>query len=752
VAGWGSGLVQLERSTTCGADVATGGAGPSHLGGSRPAMMRQYELVEKVAGYDGHIDEDLLNRAYVFSLKAHGAQKRANGDPYFSHPVEVAGILTDYKLDGMTIATALLHDTVEDTVATLQQISDSFGPEIAKLVDGVTKLSTLELRSEKTKQAENFRKLLLAMSSDIRVLLVKLADRLHNMRTLNFLKQPERRRRIAAETMEIYAPLAERIGMHRIKEELEDLSFAELHHEARESIITRLAFLREKSGDLVPVITDELAGRLNGAGIKATVVGREKRPYSIWRKMQKYNVGFEQLSDIVAFRVLVDEPMQCYQALGVVHQHYPTVPGRFKDYISTPKRNQYRSLHTTVIGPRQQRIEIQIRTHEMHEIAEFGVAAHWSYKQHASGSDAGYRWLQELLEILEQTDSPEEFLEHTKLEMFRDQVFCFTPTGEVIDLPRGATPVDFAYAVHTAIGDSCVGAKVNGRVVPLRSELTNGDQVEILRAKDPAPNPNWESFVVTGRARSAIRRFVRNQQREEYRRLGRSIAEKAFKTSGHEFSDKAIEQAAKVLRVRSADDVFVELGRGQITPRELLTKVFPGERWRPKDAIQAINRVLPAALRRRRKALSGVPIRGLKPGLAVHYGECCHPLPGDRIVGIMSKGEGVTIHTIDCEQLAEQEDDDRWLDVRWDVDAEAPGNYVGRLRAVLANEPGSLSSLSTVIAKNLGNIFNLTFTNRGPDFFEAQVDIEVADVKHLTNIIAALRATPQVNSVERLRG
>ena len=714
-------------------------------------MMRQYELVEKVAGYDGHVDEDLLNRAYVFSLKAHGSQKRASGDPYFSHPVEVAGILTDYKLDGMTIATALLHDTVEDTVATLQQIQDSFGPEIAKLVDGVTKLSTLELRSEKTKQAENFRKLLLAMSSDIRVLLVKLADRLHNMRTLNFLKKPDRRRRIAAETMEIYAPLAERIGMHRIKEELEDLSFAELHPEARESINARLEFLRAKAGNLIPDITEELTARLRDAGIEANVAGREKRPYSIWRKMQKYNVGFEQLSDIVAFRVLVDEPMQCYQTLGIVHQHYPTVPGRFKDYISTPKRNQYRSLHTTVIGPRNQRIEIQIRTHKMHEVAEFGVAAHWSYKQHMAG-DAGYRWLQELLEILEQTDSPEEFLEHTKLEMFRDQVFCFTPTGEVIDLPRGATPVDFAYAVHTAIGDSCVGAKVNGRVVPLRSELANGDQVEILRAKEPSPNPNWESFVVTGRARSAIRRFVRNQQREEYRRLGRSIAEKAFKTSGHEFSDKAIEQATKVLRVRSADDVFVEIGRGQITPRELLAKVFPGERWRPKDAIEAINRVLPAALRRRRKAEAGVPIHGLKPGLAVHYGECCHPLPGDRIVGIMSKGEGVTIHTIDCEQLAAQDDDERWLDVRWDVDAEAPGNYVGRLRAVLANEPGSLSSLSTVIAKNLGNIFNLTFTNRGPDYFEAQVDIEVADVKHLTNIIAALRATPQVNSVERLRG
>ncbi|MEQ9640934.1 MAG: bifunctional (p)ppGpp synthetase/guanosine-3',5'-bis(diphosphate) 3'-pyrophosphohydrolase [Alphaproteobacteria bacterium] len=717
-------------------------------------MMRQYELVEKVAAYDSHLDEDLLNRAYVFTVQAHGTQKRASGDPYFSHPVEVAGILTDYRLDTTTIITALLHDTVEDTVATLPQIQDRFGPEVAKLVDGVTKLSTLELRSEQSKQAENFRKLLLAMSSDIRVLLVKLADRLHNMRTLQFLTKPERRRRIAAETMEIYAPLAERIGMQRIKDELEDLAFAELYPEARESVIARLQFLREKSGDLIPLITDELSARLREAGIEATVGGREKRPHSIWRKMQKYNVGFEQLSDIVAFRILVDDPMQCYQALGVVHQHYATVPGRFKDYISTPKRNKYRSLHTTVIGPQQQRVEVQIRTHDMNEIAEDGVAAHWTYKQHVASTEGeGYRWLHELLEILERADSPEEFLEHTKLEMFRDQVFCFTPSGEVIDLPRGATPVDFAYAVHTAVGDSCVGAKVNGRVMPLRTELHNGDQVEVLRAKESGPNPNWESFVVTGRARSAIRRFVRHQEREEYQRLGRAMAEKAFVGSGHEFTEKAIEQAAKVMRLRSADDVYVDLGRGQVTPRELLAKIFPGERWRPKDAIDAINRVLPARLRRRRKTEMAVPIQGLRPGLAVHFGDCCHPLPGDRIVGIMSKGEGVTVHTIDCERLAELDDSsERWIDVSWDVEVEAGAGHVGRLKAVLANEPGSLSSLSTVIAKNLGNIFNLTFTNRGPDFFEAQVDIEVEDVKHLTNIIAALRATPQVNSVERLRG
>src|SRR6476646_2369702 len=433
-------------------------------------MMRQFELVERVRTYDPAVNEDALNRAYVFSMKAHGAQMRASGDPYFSHPVEVAGILAQMKLDSSSIITGLLHDTVEDTLATLEDIERIFGPDIARLVDGVTKLSRIELQSDHTKQAENFRKLVLAMSEDIRVLLVKLADRLHNMQTLRFIKSEDKRRRIARETMDIYAPLAERIGMHRMKDQLEDLAFAELYPDARASIMARLGFLRDRGGDIVPRIIAELNRKLEDGGLKAAVSGREKSPYSIWRKMQRKNVSFEQLADVMAFRILVDNVGDCYHALGIMHSAYPVVPGRFKDYISTPKPNNYRSLHTGVIGPEKQRIEVQIRTREMQDVAELGVAAHWRWKQEAPQLDGRqYRWLRELLDILEHAAGPEEFLEHTKLEMFQDQVFCFTPKGDLIALPRNATPVDFAYAVHSEVGNTCVGAKINGRHMPLRT-------------------------------------------------------------------------------------------------------------------------------------------------------------------------------------------------------------------------------------------------------------------------------------------
>src|SRR5579871_6100610 len=540
-------------------------------------MMRQFELVERVKSYDPSADEDALNRAYVFSLKAHGTQKRASGDPYFSHPVEVAGILAGMKLDSSSIVTGLLHDTVEDTVATLDQIERSFGPEIARLVDGVTKLSRVELQSGQTKQAENFRKLVLAMSEDIRVLLVKLADRLHNMRTLRFIKDPEKRKRIARETMEIYAQLAERIGMHEMKDQLEDLAFTELYPEARESILTRLAFLREKGGDVVPRILAELKEVLKEGGLEAQVSGREKSPYSIWRKMQRKNVGFEQLSDIMAFRIVVDTVEQCYQALGILHSHYPVVPGRFKDYISTPKPNQYRSLHTAVLGPERQRIEVQIRTREMHEVAELGVAAHWSYAQGRPKTEGPqYRWLRELLDILEHASGPEEFLEHTRLEMFQDQVFCFTPKGDLIALPRGATPVDFAYAVHSQIGDTCVGAKINGRIVPLRTQLQNGDQVEIVTSRNQTPSPTWERFVVTGKARACIRRFVRTQQRAQYVELGRSILAKDFRHGGHELTDKALDGALKKLKCESVEELLASVGAGNVTGREVLHAIFPG--------------------------------------------------------------------------------------------------------------------------------------------------------------------------------
>ncbi|TAD92002.1 MAG: bifunctional (p)ppGpp synthetase/guanosine-3',5'-bis(diphosphate) 3'-pyrophosphohydrolase [Alphaproteobacteria bacterium] len=719
-------------------------------------MIRQYELVERVKAYDPGADEDLLNRAYVFAMKAHGSQTRANGDPYFSHPIEVAGILTGMRLDVSTIVTALLHDVIEDTDTTLEEIDRRFGKEVARLVDGVTKLSRIELQSDHTKQAENFRKLVLAMSDDIRVLLVKLADRLHNMRTLRFISNPTKRTRIAKETMDIYAPLAERIGIHEIKDELEDLAFAELHPEARESIIKRLAFLSEQGGGVVPRVLRELEAVLTEQGVAASISGRQKSAFSIWRKMQRKNVAFEQLSDIMAFRVQVTSVEDCYRTLGIIHASYPVVPGRFKDYISTPKPNGYRSLHTGVIGPQRQRIEMQIRTTEMDEVAELGVAAHWQYKQGSQSRDGRqYRWLRELLDILEHAAGPEEFLEHTKLAMFQDQVFCFTPKGDVIALPRGATVIDFAYAVHSQIGDKCVGARINGRIARIGQVLQNGDQVEVLTSKTQTPNPAWEDIAVTGKVKARIRRFVRQQQRTQYITLGREILQKAFRQEGVAFAEKALEPVLKIFKSEKLDDLYASVGEGLYTGREVLHQAVPHTRPTNRTPVgDGSDVVVPLARARAKqeKDKNRIPISGLIPGMAIHYARCCHPLPGDRIVGIVTTGKGVTIHTIDCPTLEQFHDTpERWLDVGW-TEHGASDQPIGRLSVVVQNEPGSMGSLCTVIGQNRGNISNLKITNRQMDFFEILVDVQVDDVRHLTNIIAALRATPAITSVDRARG
>ena len=719
----------------------------------------QTELVDRVRSYDPGA-ESLVRRAYQFSMKAHGSQLRKSGDPYFAHPVEVAGILADMKLDGASIATALLHDVVEDTLATLDDVERDFGAEVAKLVDGVTKLSRLEMPDGAKSQAENWRKLFLAMSNDIRVLLVKLADRLHNMQTLAGHPDPEKRRRIAQETMDIYAPLAERIGMQDLKEQLEDLAFAQVNADARDSVLARLRTVRKNSGDLVGRITSQLRHTLQEAGIDADVQGREKRPWSIFTKMKRDAISFEQLSDIVAFRVIVDSRDACYRALGIVHGAFQMVPSRFKDYVSTPKPNGYRSIHTTVIGPEKHRIEVQIRSQDMHREAELGVAAHWTYKQRVDAVDGTqYRWVRELLEILDHS-SPEEFLENTKLEMFQDQVFCFSPGGRLIALPRGATPVDFAYAVHTDIGDTTVGAKVNGRIVPLRTLLKNGDQVEIIRSAAQTPSPSWESFVVTGRARAAIRRFRAKQERSEYERLGKAMVLKSFADVGvTEVKDDAVEAGLKALRLKSVEDVYVAVGDGHVAAPAVVEAVLPGEAARTKAKKDSPDdgRSDGAAKAVRKKPGKGgdqaIPIRGLIPGMAVHFGTCCHPLPGDRIVGIVSAGKGVAIHTIDCESLeAFAESPERWIDVAWESAAQAEEVHTARIKTSLANVPGSLATLCSVIARNSGNISNLMITDRNPDFFEMRVDVEVRDLKHLTNIIAALRIDPAIASVERLRG
>lgn len=721
-----------------------------HLG-YNGLMITLKELTDKLLTYDPEADVGLIERAYEYAMKAHGPQKRASGDPYFSHPVEVAYKLTEYRLDATSIVTALLHDTVEDTDATLEDIEKHFGTEIKNLVDGVTKLSRLEGKSENMKQAENFRKLLIAMSEDIRVLLVKLADRLHNMETLKHIPNPEKRQRIARETVDIYASLAERIGMRNLKEELQDLAFAELNPDARASIIKRLHFLREQGAAELEKIRETLHVKLVEAGLPdAEISGREKKPFSIWGKMEDKNVSFEQLSDIVAFRIIVNSIPECYQALGAIHAAWHIIPGRFKDYISTPKSNGYQSLHTSVMGPGQQKVEIQIRTREMHELAEYGLAAHWSYKQRSnSGTDGKqFRWIRELLEILEQSSNPEEFLENTKLEMYQDQVFCFSPKGDILAFPRGATPVDFAYAVHSGVGDTCVGAKINGRIVPLRTKLKNGDQVEIITSKTQTPSPSWERFVVTGKARSEIRKFVRTQQRTEYITLGRAVLTKMFKQEGEDFNEKMVEPHLPHFGKKEVDDVLADVGEGMLS-RQQVVEVVLGRKKSTQPSSGGVLSSLTNPFRKKKSSSAPMPIKGLIPGMALHFAGCCHPIPGDKIVGIVTTGKGVTIHTMDCETLENYADSpERWIDVAWERDSTEAG-HIGRIRAHISHEPAALATVTNVIAKDGGNINNLKITNRSTDFFEIMVDIEVKDVHHLNNIIANLRSKDVVQSVER---
>ena len=724
---------------------------PVHARPKKP-LIRQYELVDRVRAYDPKVDEELLNKAYVFSMKAHGTQMRHSGDPYFSHPLEVASILTEMKLDSASIATALLHDTIEDTGATKEQLIELFGSEVAHMVEGVTKLSRLEFQSEKAQQAENFRKLIVAMAEDIRVLLVKLADRLHNMRTIHHVKKPEKRRLKALETLEIYAPLAQRMGIKQMQEELEDLAFSVLHAEARDSILARLNFLRSEGSDVVNTIINDLQGVMDKADLKTKVLGREKTPYSIWKKMQRKNIVFEQLSDIIAFRIIVDNNAECYHALGVMHSQYSVVPGRFKDFISTPKPNGYQSLHTGVIGPLKQRVEIQIRTKHMDEVAELGVAAHWSYKQNDEKTDGRqYRWLRELLDIVESAQRPEEFLDYTRLELFQDQVFCFTPKGDLIALPRSSTPVDFAYAVHSKVGDKCVGAKVNGRMVPLRTSLRNGDQVDIITSKSGAPSPAWERFVVSAKARSHIRRFVRQQQRGEYVALGKPMLQKLFSEEGLPFHEKDLEAVVPKFQAEDLDDLYANIGASLHSARDVLRALYP--QHVSKADTKPAKKTDKQSDKDKAKAAKPLTLRGLIPGMAVHYARCCHPLPGDRIVGIVVTGKGVTIHTTDCDTLESfATQPERWIDVAWDDSAFNNNNTViGRLNVVIANLPSALANLTGAISKANGNITNLKITNRSADFFDVFVDVEVSNVQHLTTIMAGIRSTPLMISVERAK-
>jgi len=775
-------------------------------------MMRQYELVERVLRYDPSADEALINRAYVYAMRQHGSQKRASGELYFSHPLEVAGILTEMKLDDATIATALLHDVIEDTEATRAEIDQLFGAEIGALVDGLTKIKRLDLVSRKAEQAENFRKLLIAISSDIRVLLVKLADRLHNMRTLEH-KKPESRRRNSEETLEIYAPLAGRMGMQAVREELEDLAFRWLHPDAYRAVTDRLTTLRVRNQGLVDEISSGLATKLSEAGVKADVSGREKKPYSIWRKMENRQISLEQLSDIYGFRLIVGPVEDCYGVLGIVHTTWRAVPGRFKDYISTPKQNGYQSIHTTVVGPRHQRVELQVRTAAMHHIAEHGVAAHALYKDQAvdpalSGAEpmgesmvgpraiakahasSPYQWLRHLVDTLLQGDNPEEFLEHTKLELFQDQVFCFTPKGRLIALPRGATPIDFAYGVHTDVGNRCVGAHVNGRPMPLTTQLRNGDEVLIVTSPGQVPPAAWERVAVTGKARSAIRRAARDALRRQYAELGRRLLVSALAKIGQDYSDERLRKALPRLASKSVDDALAAIGRSELTLADAVRAVAPDAladaakaiapsrklaertsqedgwfnlgkviglkfRWPGKDSGTGDISTSPDAAAAPASARADValrtepvvPIRGIRNDVPVSFEEG-GAVPGDRIVGVLVPGEGIRIFQIHSPRLKNHEHE-RWIDVTWDVDTESPDRFPARILVTVLNEPGTLAQIAQVIGDEDGNIDNLRMIRRGIDFTEMLIEVEVWNLGHLNRIINGLKARAVVSQAER---
>jgi guanosine-3',5'-bis(diphosphate) 3'-pyrophosphohydrolase len=729
----------------------------------RTRMMRQYDLVERVRSYNPNTDEDLLNRAYVYAMVAHGEQTRASGDPYFSHPLEVAAILTGLKLDDATIVAALLHDTIEDTEATRAEIDHMFGHEIGALVEGLTKLKRLELVSREAKQAENLRKLLLAIADDVRVLLIKLADRLHNMRTLEFVP-PASRRRIAEETLDIYAPLAGRMGMQEMREELENLSFRSLDPEAYAVVMQRLDALADRNRNLIGEIESQLSANLAKNGIPARVSGRRKQPFSIWTKMERKSVGFEQLSDIFGFRVVMKDVEACYRALGVVHTTWPVVPGRFKDYISTPKQNDYRSIHTTVIGPGKQRVELQIRTEEMDQIAEIGIAAHAFYKDGVGSptellkrESNAFAWLRHTIEVLSESANPEEFLEHTKLELFHDQVFCFTPKGKLIALPRQANVIDFAYAVHTDVGNSAVGCKVNGKFAPLSSELQNGDEVEVLTSRaQSAPPSAWEALAVTGKARAAIRRATRTAVRDQYAGLGRRIVERLFARAKIEYADDKLKGALPRLARSSIDDVMASVGRGEMRASDVARAMYPDYKEERVGRI-AGKKSLAVKLKLKSPDEAGrspaIPIRGINSDLPVKFAPNGGAVPGDRIVGIVTPGEGITIYPIQSPALKDFEEmPERWLDVRWDVDDSNPQRFPARLSVQNVNEPGSLAQVATVIAEHDGNIDNISMSRRSPDFTELTIDLEVYDLKHLSAIIAQLRAKAVVAMVERVNG
>ncbi|MDG1340873.1 MAG: bifunctional (p)ppGpp synthetase/guanosine-3',5'-bis(diphosphate) 3'-pyrophosphohydrolase [Paracoccaceae bacterium] len=700
-------------------------------------MIDVDDLIALVRNYNPNTNSELIARAYSYGMEMHDGQVRHSGEPYFSHPIAVAAILTEQQMDDATIITALLHDTIEDTRASYKDVVDLFGAEIAELVDGVTKLTNLQLSSTETKQAENFRKLFMATSRDLRVTLVKLSDRLHNMRTIKAMR-PEKQVQKSRETMDIYAPLAGRMGMQWMREELEDLAFRVLNPEARNSIIRRFITLQKETGDVISKITQDMMHELAAAHIETEIFGRAKKPYSIWRKMQEKDQGFSRLSDIYGFRIITESEADCYRALGAIHQRWYAVPGRFKDYISQPKSNGYRSIHTTVSGRDGKRVEVQIRTKQMHEVAEAGVAAHWSYRdgqrvENPFAVDPA-KWISQLTERLDQAQDHDEFLEAVKLEMYQDQVFCFSPKGDVIKLPRGATPIDFAYAIHTRIGAACVGAKVDGIRVPLWTRLKNGQSIEIITAEGQTPQATWIDIAVTGKAKAAIRKSLREEDRDRFITLGRELARVAFEHIGRKATDKALRTAAKGLAMPNMPEMLARLGSAEITAREVVAAVYPDLAEAKGEEIDGRRAVI-----------------GLRPDQPFARAQCCQPVPGERIVGINFKGQGAVVHAIDCASLTRYEDQTiRWVDLHWH-DGKHPANHAVTLDLTISHAAGVLGRICTLIAEQGANISDLVFKDRKPDYYRLFVDVDLRDAAHLHNVMTVLEADTDVAAILRHR-
>ncbi|HET6439022.1 MAG TPA: bifunctional (p)ppGpp synthetase/guanosine-3',5'-bis(diphosphate) 3'-pyrophosphohydrolase [Anaeromyxobacter sp.] len=724
-------------------------------------MLRLNDILDRVTSYHPDPDLDLIKKAYVYSAKVHQGQLRQSGEPYLIHPLEVAGLLAELKLDEASVVTGLLHDTIEDTLATAEEIGDLFGQEIAELVDGVTKLSQYSAaNTQEEKQAENFRKMVVAMAKDIRVLLVKLADRTHNMRTLDAMK-PESQERIARETLDIYAPLANRLGIQWIKNELEELSFKYLRPGDYAELSTKVATEAREKERFVAEVVQILKDKLSESGLGGDVSGRVKHVYSIWRKMRQLDVEFEQIQDVIGFRIILDSVAQCYETLGIVHSVWKPIPGRFKDYIAIPKPNLYQSLHTTVVGPAGERIEVQIRTREMHRTAEEGVAAHWAYKEKGrngkgpelSRKDAAeFGWLRQLVEWQRELADPREFLETVKVDLFSDEVFVFTPKGEVKSLPRGATPVDFAYTIHSQVGEHCVGAKVNGKLVPLRNTLKNGDTVEILTSPHSHPSKDWLTFVKTSRAQARIRQFLRQTEHRRSIEIGRELGERELRRFGltlnRVLKSGELEKAAQALGYRVADDVLAGLGYGKVSPFQLLQQLLPAEKLaEAPPAVEApASRIAELFRKMARRPIEGVRINGIDDVL-VRYGKCCNPVPGDAIVGYITRGRGVTVHTQACEKTRGI-DPERRVDVAWDVrgDLKRPVS----LRVVTNDRPGILAEISHIFSEAGMNISQASCRTTTPgERAVNDFEVTVGDLKQLTSVIRSIERIDGVQTVQR---